>query len=73
MDGGNCLVESRVEGKCNRRLLAIRDLQAEGARKSKQLVFAALNPQPLHIFERSGFTARIGRENIVPDVETALR
>jgi SulP family sulfate permease len=50
----------------------LESLQRKLERSSKRLIFAGLNPQPATIFLRSGFAAKIGRENLAPDLAAAL-
>ena len=42
------------------------------ARHKKWLVLCSVQPQPLEVLERSGLVAKLGRENVCPDVDAAL-
>jgi hypothetical protein len=41
-------------------------------RNCKRLLIAGANAQPLSLFERSGFTDRLGRSNLFDTVQQAL-
>lgn len=49
------------------------NLQRKLARNGKRLLLAGANAQPLSLFERSGFTATLGQDNLCADVAAALR
>lgn len=42
-------------------------------RAGSQLILCGVNPQPLSLMERTGFVARLGRENCVEDLPAALK
>jgi SulP family sulfate permease len=41
-------------------------------RHGKWLVLCGVQPQPLRVMERSGLLDKLGRENVCPDVDSAL-
>jgi sulfate permease, SulP family len=41
-------------------------------RHKKWLVLCSVHPQPLEVLERSGLLDKLGRENVCPDVDSAL-
>jgi SulP family sulfate permease len=53
-------------------LNALEDLYERLHRKGKSLILSAAHTQPLLVMEKGGFLERIGRENVCPDVDTAL-
>lgn len=42
------------------------------ARHHKELILCSVQPQPLRVMEKSGLLGKLGRENVVPDVDAAL-
>lgn len=53
-------------------LQALEDLHAKLRAKGKHLILSAPHTQPLAVMENAGFIDRIGRENVCPDITTAL-
>jgi SulP family sulfate permease len=52
-------------------LETIDTLRKQLARRDGQLLIAGAEAQPLTMLERSGFTTRVGAENVLPSVEAA--
>ena len=53
-------------------LNALEDLYERLHRRGKHIVLSAPHTQPLFVMEKAGFLDRIGRENVCPDIDTAL-
>ncbi|MGE9293590.1 MAG: SulP family inorganic anion transporter, partial [Puniceicoccales bacterium] len=53
-------------------LNALENLYEKLRKKNRQLVISALQPQPHKALKKSGLLARIGEENICPDIDAAL-
>jgi SulP family sulfate permease len=53
-------------------LRALDDLLAQTKRDGTTLLLSGVHAQPLVAIERSGFLERIGEDNALPDIETAL-
>jgi SulP family sulfate permease len=52
---------------------AIESIHHSLRRRGARLLLADLNEQPLSLLERSGFVDELGRANVHPDLESALR
>jgi SulP family sulfate permease len=53
-------------------LNALDNLREKLASRGRYLVISAPQPQPLQIMEKSGFIAKLGVDNLCPDIDAAL-
>jgi SulP family sulfate permease len=53
-------------------LRALEDLHERTSRHGGTLLLTGVGPGPLAAMERAGFLERIGRENVMPDIDAAL-
>jgi len=54
-------------------LNALEDLYDKLSRKGKHLVLSAAHSNPLAVMEKAGFLDRLGRENVCPHIDAALK
>lgn len=54
-------------------LRALKDLRSQCQRSKTQLLLSGIHVQPLFAMEKSGFTKEMGRENILENIDLALK
>jgi SulP family sulfate permease len=53
-------------------IMALEEVQKKSESEGIHLILSGVSPNLLHTFDKTGFTAKIGRENICPHIDDAL-